>query len=98
MKKAKKALSNDGMFIIYEPILLEGEDRSTYYNRFKQTFDIHWSGLTKEEGEFLLEHVRESEKPETSKDWIKLGNEAGFSNVKKVFSEKTGLYELFKFK
>lgn len=98
MKKAKKALSNDGIFIIYEPILLEGEDRSNYYNRFKQTFDIHWSGLTKEEGEFLLEHVRESEKPETSKDWIKLGNEAGFSNVKKVFSEKTGLYELFKFK
>ena len=98
MKKVKKALSDDGIFLIYEPILLKGEDRSIYFKRFKQTFDIHWNGLTKEEGEYLLQHVRESEKPETSEDWIKLGKEAGFTEVEKVFSEKTGLYELFKFK
>jgi len=98
MHKAKKALSSDGVFIIYEPILLEGEDKSMYFKRFKQTFDIHWRGLTKEEGESLLEHVRESEKPETPQDWIKMGYEAGFSKVEKVFSEKTGLYEIFKYK
>ncbi|MCK5392253.1 MAG: class I SAM-dependent methyltransferase [Deltaproteobacteria bacterium] len=98
MHKAKKALSSDGILIIYEPILLEGEDRSMYFKRFKQTFDTHWRGLTKEEGESLLEHVRESEKPETAKGWIKLGKDAGFSVAEEVFSEKTGLYELFKFK
>jgi len=97
MQKAKKALSNDGVFIIYEPILLEGEDRSMYFKRFKQTFDIHWKGLTKEEVESLLEHVRESEKPETTKGWIQLGKEAGFTKAEKVFSEKTGLYEIYKY-
>jgi len=98
MKKVKKALSSDGLFIVYEPIFLEGENQGSYYERFKETFYLHWTGLSKEETESLLEHVRESEKPETTKDWIKLGKEAGFNQAEKVFSEKTGLYELFKFK
>jgi ubiquinone/menaquinone biosynthesis C-methylase UbiE len=98
MKKVKKALSSDGLFIVYEPILWEGENQGSYYERFKETFYLHWTGLSKEETESLLEHVRESEKPETAEDWIKLGKEAGFNQAEKVFSEKTGLYELFKFK
>ncbi len=98
VKKVKKALSSDGLFIVYEPILREGENQGSYYKRFKETFYLHWTGLSKEEAESLLEHVRESEKPETAEDWIKLGKEAGFNQAEKVFSEKTGLYELFKFK
>jgi SAM-dependent methyltransferase len=98
MEKAKRALSDDGIFLIYEPILLKGEDRSIYFKRFKQIFYMHWRGLSEEEGESLLQHVRESEKPETTEDWIKLGKEAGFNQAEKVFSEKTGLYEIFKYK
>ncbi|GJM14879.1 MAG: hypothetical protein DHS20C13_02060 [Thermodesulfobacteriota bacterium] len=98
MKKVRETLSEDGIFMLYEPIFIEGEDRDLYFKRFKKTYNIHWNGLTKEEGESLLEHVRESEKPETRENWIKLGREAGFLYAEKVFSEKTGLYELFKFK
>ncbi len=97
MKKVKKALSNGGVFIIYEPILLEGENLRLYFERFKQTFYEHWRGLSKEESESLLEHVRESEKPETTENWINLGKDAGFTKADKVFSEKTGLYEMFKY-
>ena len=98
MCKAKKVLSKTGIFMIYEPIFLEGENRVTYFERFTQVFNNHWSGLTKEEGEFLLKHVKESEKPETSQDWIELGKHAGFLEAQEVFSEKTGLYSIFKFK
>lgn len=97
MKKVKKALSKGGLFMIYEPILLKGEDLALYYERFKETFYLHWTGLDHEEGESLLEHVRESERPETTRDWINLGKEAGFDQAEKVFSEKTGLYEIFKY-
>lgn len=98
MKDVKKALSRDGMFMLYEPILLAGESRDQYYSRFKKTFDLHWRGLSKDEAESLLEHVRETEKPETAQTWINLGRDAGFSSSEKVFSEKTGLYEIFKYK
>jgi len=97
MKNVRQALSQDGIFMLYEPILLEGEDRGEYFKRFKQIFYMHWKGLSKEEGESLLEHVRESEKPETTGDWIMLGKEAGFNQAEKVFSEETGLYEIFKY-
>jgi len=97
MKKVKGALSNGGLFLVFEPIFLEGENRRLYFERFKQTFYMHWKGLNKEETEALLEHVRESERPETRNNWIMLGKEAGFNQAEKVFSEKTGLYEIFKY-
>ncbi len=97
MKKVKETLSEGGIFMLYEPIFIEGEDRELYFKRFKRTYYIHWNGLTKEEGESLLEHVRESEKPETRENWIKLGEDAGFINAEKIFSEQTGLYEMFKY-
>lgn len=98
MKKAKEALASGGIFMLYEPILLEGEDLKKYYIRFKSTFDEYWKGLDNEESDYLLEHVRETEKPETREDWIALGKEAGFKSATKVFSERTGLYEIFKYK
>lgn len=97
MKKVQENLSDGGIFLLYEPIFIEGENRGLYFERFKETFQKHWKGLTKEEGQSLLEHVRESEKPETTENWIKLGKEAGFDNAEKVFSEHTGLYEIFKY-
>lgn len=97
MKKVKNLISEDGIFMLYEPIFVEGENRELYFERFKKTYNLHWKGLSVEERDSLLEHVRESEKPETTKDWIQLGKEAGFSQAEKVFSEKTGLYEIFKY-
>lgn len=98
MSNVREVLADGGIFMLYEPILLEGEDLGQYYLRFKKTFDKYWRGLDTEESEYLLEHVRETERPETTHDWIALGKEAGFADADKVFSERTGLYEIFKYK
>ena len=96
--KVKNAISENGIFVFYEPIFIEGEDLDKYCKRFNETYDIHWKGLDKEEEEVLFEHIRESEKPETTENWLRLGKEAGFKDARKVFSEQTGLYEIFKFR
>jgi len=96
--KVKNAISENGIFVLYEPIYTEGEDLDEYCRRFKETYDIHWKGLDKEEEEALFEHIRESEKPETTENWLRLGKEAGFKDAQKVFSERTGLYEIYKFR
>jgi len=96
--KVKKAITENGIFVLYEPIFTEGEDLDKYCRRFRETYDIHWKGLDKEEKEALFEHIRESEKPETTENWLRLGKEAGFKDAQKVFSERTGLYEIFKFR
>jgi len=97
MKKARNSLSAKGLFLLYEPVLIEGENREEFLKRFRETYDRHWRGLNEEEEESLFEHVRESEKPETTEDWIKLGKNAGFTKAEKVYSENTGLYEIFKY-
>lgn len=98
MSNVREVLADGGIVMLYEPILLESEDLRHYYSRFKKTFDKYWKGLDSEESEYLLEHVRETERPETTHDWIALGKEAGFSTAERVFSERTGLYEIFKYK
>jgi ubiquinone/menaquinone biosynthesis C-methylase UbiE len=96
-KKVKDNLSEDGIFMIYEPIFIEGENLKGYHIRFRETYDKYWRGLDKEEEEILFEHMRESERPETTEDWIKIGKDAGFKKSDKILSERTGLYEIFKF-
>ena len=98
MSRLNNHLTDKGVLLIYEPILIPGEDQAAYLRRFQKVFDEHWSGLTQEEGDNLLKHVRETEKPETTGDWIKLGLKAGFSIAEKVFSERTGLYEIFMYR
>ena len=98
MKKVKKTLNIDGLFLIYEPGFLDDEDRGTYFERFKRIYDSVWKDLMPEERVMLLFHVRKTEKPETVEDWIRIGKDAGFETAEAVFSERTGLYTLFKFK
>ena len=97
MKKVRNSLSDKGLLLLYEPVLLGGENREEFLKRFRETYDRHWRGLSKEDEAALFEHVRESERPETTENWIKLGKKAGFTKAEKVFSENTGLYEIFKY-
>lgn len=98
MAKVRKSLHNDGIFLIYEPVYIDGEDRAAYFERFKQVSDAVWKDLTPEERVMLLDHVRDTERPETLGDWLRLGREAGFASADAVYSEPTGLYTLFRFK
>jgi len=98
MKRVHADLSDDGIFLIYEPVYLEGEDRAAYYERIKRIIEDTWTGLTPEETLFLLEHVKTTELPETRGDWLNLGKQSGFTQAESIFSESSGLYSLFMFR
>lgn len=98
MRSVMESLSDDGIFLIYEPVYLEGEDRAAYFERIKGIINDAWTGLTGDETAMLLEHVRRTELPETRGDWLKLGKQAGFTAAEKIFSEFSGLYSLFMFR
>ena len=98
MKRVHDALTHDGIFLIYEPVFIDGEDRASYFYRIKAIVENRWTGLTEEEMDLAMEHVRTTELPETPGDWIRLGKEAGFSTAEKMFSDKSGLYCLFMYR
>ena len=98
MERVHDALTDDGIFLIYEPVFLDGEDRASYFHRIKAIVENGWTGLTEEDMDLVLEHVRTTELPETPGDWIRLGKDVGFGTAEKVFSEKYGLYCLFMYR
>jgi len=98
MKRVHDALSEDGVFLIYEPVYIEGENKEAYFDRIKGIIENTWTGLSQEEAETLLEHVKTTEIPETMSTWTGLGNDAGFKTAEKIFSEPTGLYSIFMFR
>jgi hypothetical protein len=98
MRKVSAALPEDGVYMIYEPTLTEGEDRTTYIDRFRKVVKRTWTSLTPEELDIVFDHVKKSDIPELSSAWIRLGAEAGFRTAEEVYSDPTGLYSVFKYK
>lgn len=98
MKKAYETLNDDGIYLIYEPVFIDREDRAGYYVRIKSIIERAWTGLSAQETKVILEHVRETEHPETADTWITLGKDAGFSSVQNLYIDPSELYGLFRYK
>lgn len=97
MRDARGALIENGTFLIYEPLFLEGEDRAGYNLRIEEIISNRWSSLSELEVETLLDHVRTTELPETVDKWIELGKKAGFSTAELRYKDPHELYGLFKY-
>lgn len=97
MARVRKILPEDGAFLIYEPTLTEGEDRTTYFDRFSEVVKPTWVNLTPEELGIVFDHVEKSDIPELPSEWIRLGKEAGFGSAEEIYTDPTDLYTFFKY-
>jgi 2-polyprenyl-3-methyl-5-hydroxy-6-metoxy-1,4-benzoquinol methylase len=96
-KAIRDAMDVGGIFFLYEPTAINGEDRAGYIERFQQTNKRLWSYLTDHEWSQILDHVSTCDFPETAADWLMIGKEAGFSAGYQIFKDPTDLYRLFRF-
>lgn len=97
MSEVRAALHGDGRFLIYEPTRREGEARAAYLDRFEQTSDECWTALSPEESAAIIAHVRAADFPETPSVWAQLGRDAGFANVRELFTDPTNLLRVFRY-
>ena len=97
MNHARGALTENGTFLIYEPLFLDGEDRAGYNLRIEEIIRNRWFSLSQEEVETLLDHIRTTELPETVETWIELGRKAGFSSAEIIYKDPHELYGLFRY-
>jgi ubiquinone/menaquinone biosynthesis C-methylase UbiE len=98
MSEVRAAVGDGGRFLIYEPVRHEGESRSAYLDRFEQTARSTWAALTPEEWATILAHVRAADFPEPPSVWVQLGRDAGFPDVRDLFTDPTGLGIVFCFR
>jgi hypothetical protein len=64
--------STSGFLMIYEPTLLDGEDREGYLERFRRVIRPAWTFMTEDEWEQIDHHVTTCDYPETSATWCAL--------------------------
>jgi SAM-dependent methyltransferase len=98
MRDVRSAVGDAGLFLIYEPVCHERESRPAYLDRFEQTNHSTWAALTPEEWAVILAHVRAADFPEPPSVWAQLGRDAGFPNVRDLFTDPAGMYTVFCFR
>jgi hypothetical protein len=80
IRRVRAILPPDGLFLIWEPTCLEGEDREGWMERFRQ-MRPEWSMVTDDEFAAFDSHCRASDYAETAATWREMGRAAGFSRV-----------------
>jgi len=97
LKAIRDALGTDGIFLLYEPTCIDGEDRAGFLERFQQTNRLLWAYLNDQEWARIWDHVSTCDFPESAADWLEIGRAAGFSAGHQVFTDPTDFYRLFRF-
>lgn len=97
MAAIRSAIGPCGLFMLYEPTRLAGEDRAGYLDRFAQVNRPLWSVLTGAEWDQIWTHVTACDFPETAQMWCRLGRDAGFATAREVFTDRTDFYRLYRY-
>jgi SAM-dependent methyltransferase len=85
MRRVERLLPRDGLFLIWEPTCLEGEDREGWMERFRQ-MRPQWPAISDEEFAAFESHHRASDYPETAATWKGMAREAGFGQADELFT------------
>jgi SAM-dependent methyltransferase len=96
MRQVRRILASGGLFLIWEPTSLPGEDRFGWQTRV-DAYVATWSGLDADERRMVVEHGWASDYPETAKRWLELGREAGFAAAEALLEAPPRLGTVYKF-
>ena len=97
MRDVRRIIGGQGVFAVYENASPDGEDREQWHRRWDLQ-KLHWTAYTREEWDAITAHVHASDIPETTSRWHELGHEAGFSNVREVFTAPSNLFRMYVFR
>lgn len=96
MKNVHKAVSRGGLFLIWEPTLLEGETRGQWLERFaglRRAF----AAITEDQFQAMESHMRRADFPESAETWLAMGRQAGFGKAEELFMMPNRMGRVFKY-
>jgi cyclopropane fatty-acyl-phospholipid synthase-like methyltransferase len=91
---ARKILPGGGYLLMFEPILLEDEDRDQFLERSGQIRQSSWPAMTAAELERIGDHINNHGFPEKISTLEQLGREQGFSGLSTLFQDPDEVYAL----
>src|SRR5271166_528447 len=96
MRRVRALLPRNGIFLIWEPTCLEGEDREGWMERFRR-LRPEWSAITDDEFAAFDTHHRSSDYAETATAWMAMGREAGFQRVEELLLVPNKLARVYRY-
>jgi cyclopropane fatty-acyl-phospholipid synthase-like methyltransferase len=96
IRRVHAILPLDGIFLIWEPTCLEGEDREGWMERFRR-MRPEWAMLTDDEFTAFESHQRASDYAETATTWMEMGRAAGFSRVDELWISPNKLARVYRY-
>jgi hypothetical protein len=96
IRRVRGILPPDGLFLIWEPTCLEGEDREGWMQRFQQ-LRPEWPMVTDDEFAAFDSHCRASDYAETATTWMEMGRTAGFGRVDELLIVPNKLARVYRY-
>ncbi|MEX0943357.1 MAG: class I SAM-dependent methyltransferase [Pseudomonadales bacterium] len=84
LHECRRMLVPGGTFAIIDVFMLADETRASYLRRWEDHARRNFTGLSANELDELLDHVKENDFPETISTYQRLAGAAGFEDVKTV--------------
>ncbi|HUP79062.1 MAG TPA: class I SAM-dependent methyltransferase [Pirellula sp.] len=96
MKNVHKVLASGGLFLIWEPTLLDGETRAQWLDRFAGLRKA-FAAITETEFQAMENHMRSADFPESADTWLAMGRQAGFGHAEEIFVMPNRMGRVFKY-
>lgn len=97
MRMVRRILPDDGIFLIWEPTLLDGEDSAGWIARFDAARPPI-SVLNDAEWNAMRDHTIAADYQETVGTWIDIGHQAGFVHAELRFRSPSGLANVYAYR
>ena len=97
MRMVWRIVPEDGIFLIWEPTLLDGETSKGWMARF-DALRTDWSLLSDDEWNAMRDHCAAADYQETEERWLELGNTAGFTHAEMRFPSPNGLSRVYAYR
>ncbi len=97
LQAARGILPAGGYLLMYEPILLEDEDRDQFLERSGQIRQDTWGAMTAAELERIGDHINNHDFPEKISTLEQMAREQGFSGLTAMFLDPDQVYALMCF-
>ena len=96
MQRVHRLLPDNGLFLIWEPTCVTGEDREGWFERY-ELLRPQWSMVTDDEFAAFASHCRASDYAETCEEWKAIGREAGFERVDELLRVPNRLARVYRY-
>lgn len=96
MRAIRAIIGDQGMLMVYEPSLPDGECRDDWMRRWDAQRTV-WTAYSAVDWEVMSAHVHAADYPETTSQWHELGNAAGFATTREVFVAPSDLFRMYRF-